>query len=101
MSKLIVREFLGNQIRQREDGFLSLTDMCQANGKNFGHFNDLKSTKEYLSVLKEKHYRDHDNDPIEVNVGGSPETTGTWGDRRVALRLARVTGFLVAGSFIL
>jgi hypothetical protein len=89
MSELILRDWNGKSIRHREDGFMSLTDMCQAGGKLFGGWMRLESTKEYLEVLRNKHYADLHNGPIEVNVGGSPETTGTWGDRRVALRLAQ------------
>ena len=89
MPNLILRDWNGKSIRHREDGFMSLTDMCQAGGKLFGHWHGLKSTQEYLDALIRKHYRDHDNGPIESNVGGSIETTGTWGDRRVALRLAQ------------
>lgn len=33
MTNLIVREFNGKKIRHREDGFMSLTDMCQAQDK--------------------------------------------------------------------
>ena len=89
MPNLILRDWNGKSIRHREDGFMNLTDMCQAGGKLFGHWHGLKSTQEYLDALIRKHYRDHDNGPIESNVGGSIETTGTWGDRRVALRLAQ------------
>lgn len=89
MTDLILRDWNGKSIRHREDGFMSLTDMCQAGGKMFGHWHGLKSTQEYLEALTAKHYRDHDNGPIESNIGGSPEKTGTWGDRRVALRLAQ------------
>lgn len=89
MAEMIVREFAGHKIRHRADGFLSATDMCQSHGKTFGHWHSLKSTKEYLDVLTKGHYRDHDNGPIESNVGGSPENTGTWVDRRVAMRLAQ------------
>lgn len=89
MTDLIVREFAGHKIRHRADGFMSLTDMCDANGKLFGNWNKLQGTKEYLKALQDKHYSDQNNGPIESNVGGSPETTGTWGDRRVAMRLAQ------------
>ena len=89
MTNLIVRDWNGKSIRQRADGFLSATDMCTAGGKSFGHWHTQKSTKEYLDALAIKHYRDSDNGPVESNVGGSPETTGTWVDRRVALRLAQ------------
>jgi predicted GIY-YIG superfamily endonuclease len=89
MSNLILREFKGKKIRQRKDGFMSLTDMCDANGKMFADWNRQKATKEYLKVLRRRSYVNSHNGPVEVNVGGSPETTGAWGDRRVAMRLAQ------------
>ena len=55
----------------------------------FSNWYQTKSTEEYLKVLVAKHYCDSSNGPIEVNVGGTPEATGTWGDRRVAFRLAQ------------
>lgn len=89
MSNLILRDWNGKSIRHREDGFLSATDMCQAGGKLFGHWHSLKTTKEYLEALKLKYYLDLSANPVESNVGGLPETTGTWVDRRVAIRLAQ------------
>lgn len=89
MTDLILRDWNGKKIRHREDGFMSLTDMCQACGKLYSDFRRLKSTQEYLEVLTAKHYGDSHSGPIESNIGGSPEKTGTWGDRRVALRLAQ------------
>lgn len=89
MTDLIIRDWNDKSIRQREDGFMSATDMCTAGGKLFGHWHTLKTTREYLDALEAKHYRDRDNGPIEVNQGGIPENQGTWVDRRVALRLAQ------------
>ena len=89
MSNLILRDWNGKSIRHREDGFMSLTDMCQAGGKLFAHWHTLKSTQEYLEAISEKYYRDHDNTPIETSAGNLGEKGGTWGDRRVALRLAQ------------
>ena len=91
MSNLILRDWNGKSIRHREDGFMSLTDMCQAGGKLFGNWSRLQSTQEYLMVLAEKHYSDMNSGPIEINEGGNHASgqTGTWGDRRVALRLAQ------------
>lgn len=89
MSDLILREFNGKSIRHRADGFMSLTDMCESHGKLFADWNRLKATKDYLKALLDKHYGDSHNGPIESKVGGTPETTGTWGDRRVAMRLAQ------------
>lgn len=89
MSNLILRDWNGKSIRHREDGFMSLTDMCQSGGKLFAHWHTLKSTQEYLDAISEKYYRDHDNTPIETSAGNLGEKGGTWGDRRVALRLAQ------------
>ena len=89
MTNLIVREFNGKKIRHREDGFMSLTDMCQAQGKRLNDWYRLDSTKEYLKVLTEKYYADSRISPIEVSVGNRGEIGGTWGDRHVAIRLAQ------------
>lgn len=54
MSNLI-REWNGRTIRQRADGYLSATDMCQACGKLFGHFENWLYTdfaKGVLAALK-------------------------------------------------
>jgi hypothetical protein len=89
MSDLILREFNGKSIRHRVDGFMSLTDMCATHGKLFGNWNKTKEAKEYLKVLQSLRYSDQNNGPIEVNQGGTPSGQGTWGDRRVAMRLAQ------------
>ncbi len=86
----IIRDWNGFTIRQREDGYLSATDMCKACGKLFGHWNVLNSTKEYLKALQEEYYRDHDNTPlVESSSGNLGEKSGTWVHRHVALELAR------------
>lgn len=90
MNSIIIRSWNNKTIRQREDGYLSATDMCQACGKLFGHWNELSSTKDYLKALQTKHYRNHDNAQlVESKTGGTPQTTGTWVHRKVALRLAQ------------
>ncbi|MBW4666456.1 MAG: KilA-N domain-containing protein [Cyanomargarita calcarea GSE-NOS-MK-12-04C] len=87
---IIPRNWNGRTIRQREDGYWSATDMCQACGKLWGDWSRLSSTKEYLKVLQNKHYADsHNGQLIDSSVGGTPETTGTWVYRKVALRLAQ------------
>jgi KilA-N domain len=89
MSNLI-REWNGRTIRQRADGYLSATDMCQACGKRWDNWSRLDSTGQYLKVLHDKHYSDvSECGLIDANPGGSPETTGTWVYRKVAIRLAQ------------
>jgi hypothetical protein len=86
----IIRSWNGKTIRQREDGYLSATDMCQACDKRWNNWERLDSTKEYLEALYNKHYSDVSNGQlIDSRVGGLPETTGTWIYRKVALRLAQ------------
>jgi KilA-N domain len=91
MAEYIVRTFLNQGIRQREDGFWSLTDMCRVNGKILGNWTRLDSTQEYLNALREARYSDPHNalEPIEIIQGGEPTMQGTWGDRQVAIRLAQ------------
>ena len=48
---LIIRDFHGTTIRQRSDGYLCATDMCQATGKRLNDYKRLKSTKEYIKAL--------------------------------------------------
>ena len=85
----ILIKWSGLTIRQRDDGLLSATVMCKACGKLFANWSNLKSTKEYLAVLA-THYCDPNNaEFVESQVGGSPESTGTWVHRKVAIRLAQ------------
>jgi len=48
---LITRDFHGATIRQRSDGYLNATDMCQATTKRLNDYKRLKSTKEYIKAL--------------------------------------------------
>jgi hypothetical protein len=58
--------------------------MAKASGKQLGHWNTLKSTTEFLTV-----FESIIGIPIMVsNVGGLPETTGTWAIEEVALEFA-------------
>jgi len=50
-TQLISRDFHGARIRQRSDGYLNATDMCQSVGKLFGDYKRLKSTKEYFTAF--------------------------------------------------
>lgn len=90
MNSNLIRSWNGRTIRQREDGYLSATDMCQVCDKLFAGYARLKSTEEYLEALHRRHYADsHNGLFVESNVGGLPETTGTWVHRLVALHLAQ------------
>lgn len=89
MSDLILRSWNNKTIRQRADGFISLTDMCQAAGERFSNRYQFATTKEYLEALREENYGNSHSSPIEVNEGNLGEKGGAWGDRFVAVRLAQ------------
>ena len=73
----------GQNISQRGDGFINLTQMCQANGKRLDHWRELKATKQYIEELSL-------NSP-ESRVVQSEEGVkgGTWGHPSLAINLAR------------
>jgi hypothetical protein len=86
----IIREWKGKTVRQREDGYLSATDMCQVFGKKFSNWNRLDSTKEYLEALHSRNCSDVSSlGLVESNEGNLGEKSGTWVYRKVALRLAQ------------
>jgi hypothetical protein len=92
---IIPREYQGNKIRQREDNYISATDMCKANGKLFAGWYRLESTKEYLEALSSVMQipTSAENQGfqalVEIKKGGNPELQGTWVHRKVAIRLAQ------------
>jgi hypothetical protein len=82
MSNLILREFNGYQIRQREDGYVSLTDMAQATGKRFHDWHRLDSTQDLISVLS------HNNGISRDILITSKSYQGTYGHPKVAIAFA-------------
>jgi hypothetical protein len=78
----------GATIQRREDGFINLTQMCQANGKQINDFFRLKSTKEYLIAL-ESETGIPVNQLQQVFQGSGSFGGGSWGHPLVALRLAQ------------
>jgi hypothetical protein len=84
----LVRSWNSQTIRQREDGYVCLTDMAKSTGKKFSHWNQLDSSKNYLNVLSSV-----TGIPatglVQVFQGGLPESQGTWGHPKVSLRFAQ------------
>ena len=83
MSNLIVFNYKGQVISRRDDGFINLTEMCQANGKRLDNWLRLKQTQDYISVLRQS----LTSEVLESEVGGS--NPGTWGHPSLAINLAR------------
>jgi hypothetical protein len=51
MNLILVHDWQGQSIRQREDGYVCLTDMAKASGKRVGDYFGLDCTKEYIDAL--------------------------------------------------
>lgn len=73
----------GQIIQRRDDGFVNLTQMCQANGKRIDHWKALKATDAYIQELQ-ANYPESRVVYTEEGVNG-----GTWGHPSIAINLAR------------
>ena len=62
--------------------WVCLTDIARACGKHIGHWNDLKSTKEFLTALE----LETNQVVIKANISGERRLVGTWGIKEVADR---------------
>ena len=85
MNNLAVFDYNGQTISRRQNGFINLTQMCQANGKRLDVFMKVQKTKEYINCLE----RSHQMVVTEVAQGGEPSLQGTWGHPSLAINLAR------------
>ncbi len=95
--QLITRDFHGARIRQRSDGYLNATDMCQATGKKFKDYRRNKATQAFLVALSKRletpiEYQ-RANSPLGVNKGLVEIThgginPGTWVHSKIAIHLA-------------
>ncbi len=94
---LIIRDFHGATIRQRFDGYLNATDMCNATGKKFKDYRRNKATQEFFVALSKRLEMpiesQRENSPlgenkgfIEITRGGN--YAGTWVNSKVAIHLA-------------
>lgn len=84
----LIRSWNERAIRIREDRYVCLTDMANANGKRFPDWNRLEGTKSYLLTLSSV-VQIPTTTLIESIQGGNPEMQGTWGHPKVALRFAQ------------
>jgi len=76
----------GTVIQRRDDGFVNLTQMCQANGKRLTHWLNLKSTQDYIDYIVSVDGITS-TEIIEVVQGGTNQ--GTWGHPELAIDLAK------------
>jgi hypothetical protein len=82
MNSLANFNYNGTIIQRREDGFVNLTQMCQANGKRLDNWIRLKSTTSYLVTLSNS----LQSEVVQASEGANG---GTWGHPSVSINLAR------------
>jgi hypothetical protein len=85
MNNLAVFDYNGQTISRRQNGFINLTQMCQANGKRLDVFMKSNKTQDYIRCLE----RSHQTVVTEIVQGGDPGLQGTWGHPSLAINLAR------------
>jgi KilA-N domain len=86
---LIPHPVQGGIIYQRpKDGYINATAMCQAAGKEFKHYNENRTTKDFLTALSPEV-----GIPTSILVqsmkGGDIRFQGTWVHPQVAIHLAQ------------
>ncbi|MDM8565552.1 KilA-N domain-containing protein [Candidatus Halobeggiatoa sp. HSG11] len=88
---LISRDFHGATIRQRSDGYLNATDMCQATNKRLNDYKRLKSTKEYIKALSSDTGIPASNiikGVKGIQKGKTAQDQGTWIHPNASIHLA-------------
>lgn len=84
----IIRSWNSKSIRQREDGYVCLTDMANASNKKLNDWLRSKNVENYLGVLSGATGIPV-TELVQVFQGGIPENQGTWGHPKVSLRCAQ------------
>ncbi len=87
MTNLSIFDFESNNIRfEKRDNciWVNLTDMAKASGKRIDNWKANSSTIKFLTTLEHS----LESQVILNNIGGTTETTGTWGIEEVAIEFA-------------
>jgi hypothetical protein len=72
---------------REEDGFINITNLCKAGGKEFKSWNRLDKTKRFLDVLSSS-VKIHTNELIKYEPGSNSERS-TWAHPQVAINIAQ------------
>ena len=83
MNNLQVFNYNGAIIQRRPDGFINLTQMCQANGKRLDKWRKANATNAYIEALQANYPQMGVVETVEGLNGG------TWGHPSLAINLAR------------
>ena len=71
-----------------EDGYINVTSLCKAGGKQFKSWNRLDKTRSFLQVLSTS-VKIHTDLLIKMNIGGLNEDRKTWVHPQVAINIAQ------------
>jgi hypothetical protein len=86
---LIPHPIQGGIIYQRpEDGYINATAMCQAAGREFKHYNENRTTKDFLAALSPE-VGIPTSTLVQSMKGGDIRFQGTWVHPQVAIHLAQ------------
>jgi hypothetical protein len=86
---LIPHPYGAEVIRQRAgDGYINATAMCKAANKEFKHYNENRTTKEFVAELS-REVGIPTSELIQSLSGGNPQLQGTWVHPQVAIHLAQ------------
>jgi hypothetical protein len=72
---------------REEDGFINVTNLCKAGGKQFKHWKSIEKTKAFIRVLSSSVVHPTD-ELIKYNTGGNSERA-TWTHPQVAINIAQ------------
>jgi hypothetical protein len=73
---------------REEDGYINVTNLCKAGGKQFKSWNRLDKTRAFLQVLSTS-VKIHTDLLIKMNTGGLNEDRKTWVHPQVAINIAQ------------
>ena len=86
MTNLIKHSYNGAIVSQESDGFVSLTDMAKASGKQVNDYLRLDSTKAYLEGLSIE--TGFPLSSLTRIVKGKNKQQGTWAQRTISYHIA-------------
>ncbi len=87
MTNLIKHSYNGAIVSQEPDGYVSLTDMAKASGKQVNHYLRLDATKAYLKALSLE--TGTSTSTLLFTVRGKGKKQGTWAHPIVALNFSQ------------
>jgi hypothetical protein len=74
--------------QRAHDGYINATAMCQASGKQLGHYLETKTTQAFLTELSAV-IGIPMTDLVQIVKGGHPKMQGTWVHPQVAIHLGQ------------